>query len=80
MDAFIGGHRLHDVDTICFLSDGAPVISIREAWDDIRRYVTMMNRFRPVAIYCIGFKAGWEDYKGMAQLSWEHAGVSERIE
>ncbi len=80
MDALIAGLRIHDLDTICFLSDGAPIISIREPWDDIRRYINMMNRYRPVAIYCISFKADIPDFKGMAQLSWENLGSTEAIE
>lgn len=80
MDAFVAAMKLHGCDTIYFLSDGAPVRSIREAWDDIRRYVVMMNRYRPVAIYCIGYQASAGGYKGMAQLSWEHDGTSERTD
>ena len=54
--------------------------SIREAWEDIRRYVAFMNRYRPVAVFSIGFKASVSGYMGMAQLSWENSGMSERIE
>ena len=80
MDAFLGGLKLDGVDSIYFLSDGAPVRSIREAWEDIRRYVAFMNRYRPVAVFSIGFKASVSGYMGMAQLSWENSGMSERIE
>jgi hypothetical protein len=48
---------LPDMDTIFFLSDGAPVASKVNSWARIVAAMHLLNRYRPVAVYAIEFKA-----------------------
>ena len=47
-----------DVDTIYFLSDGAPIRGQIDDWDTIHKLIKLQNRYRHVAISAICFKAG----------------------
>jgi len=52
-DAMEKATRLPEMDTIIYLSDGAPYAGTFEAWDRMVRVFDLYNRYRPVAIHCI---------------------------
>ena len=80
MDAIEKGMMLPEVDTIYFLSDGAPVRSEFNKWELIHRLVRSMNRYRPIAMSTICFKAGRSNALSMEQLANENFGHTEEIE
>lgn len=80
MDAIERGMMLPSVDTIYFLSDGAPVRSEFNKWGLIHSLIRLMNRYRYIAISSICFKAGKGNASNMAQMSNESFGHTEEIE
>ena len=80
MDAIEKGIMLPEVDTIYFLSDGAPVRSEFNQWTLIHRLIRQMNRYRYIAVSSICFKAGRGNAESMAQMSNENFGHTEEIE
>ena len=65
---------LPGVDTIIFLSDGAPVAGKFDDWSRIRTAIDVYNRYRPIAIYCLEFSAGRENLAAMEALSERNYG------
>lgn len=80
MDAIERGMMIPSVDTIYFLSDGAPFRSEFNKWPLIHRLIRLMNRYRYIAISSICFKAGKANAESMAQMSNESYGHTEEIE
>ena len=81
-DAMEAATHLPGMDTIVYLSDGAPVGGQFEAWPRIVRAFDVYNRYRPVAIHCIlyapqGAKGGGGKGRagGMRQLADHNAGI-----
>ncbi len=73
------GWLLDEVDTIYFLSDGAPILGQIDPWNDIRRAYSLCHRHRPVAMWCIEFKEGGIT-REMADIADENYGRYEKIE
>ena len=57
-DAMEVGIKLIGVDTIVYLSDGAPVGGQYEHWERIIRAFHLFNRYRPIAIDTVYFAKG----------------------
>ena len=89
-DAMEVATDLPDLDTIMYLSDGAPVGGQFHAWDSITRSFDLYIRYRPISIHCIYYsrgnaaaniktiKASADSYRGnpggMKRLVDHHAG------
>ena len=80
MDALDMGIMLPSVDTIYFLSDGAPIRGQRKSWSLIHQLIRFMNRYRYVAVSTICFKAGKGNASSMAEMANESYGHTEEIE
>ena len=80
MDAIERGVMLPSVDTIYFLSDGAPVRGQRKSWGLIQQLIRFNGRYRHVAMSTICFKAGKGNADSMAQVANENFGHTEEIE
>lgn len=80
MDAIEKGIMIPEVDTIYFLSDGAPVRSQFNKWGLIHNLIRLMNRYRYIAVSTICFKAGRSNAESMAQMANESFGHTEEIE
>ena len=80
MDAIERGMMLPEVDTIYFLSDGAPVRSEFNDWGLIHKLIRIMNRYRYIAVSTICFKAGKSNAVKMEELANENYGHTEEIE
>ena len=52
-DAMEVAADLKDLDTIMYLSDGAPVAGQFQIWDSITRSFDLYIRYRPISIHCI---------------------------
>ncbi|MCH2207675.1 MAG: HEAT repeat domain-containing protein [Lentisphaerales bacterium] len=55
MDAIERGMKIPEVDTIYFLSDGAPVRGQMQKWESIHKLIKLTNRYRHVAVSAICF-------------------------
>jgi hypothetical protein len=89
-DAMEVAADLPDLDTVMYLSDGAPVAGQFQAWGSITRSFDLYLRYRPVSIHCIYYskegkaagvktiKASADSYKGipggMKRLVDHHTG------
>jgi len=73
------GWLLDEVDTVYFLSDGAPIRGQIDPWSDIRRAYSLCHRHRPVAMWCIEFKEGGLTQE-MADIADENYGMYEKVE
>ena len=82
-DAMEAATRLPGMDTLMYLSDGAPVAGQFEAWPRIVRAFDLHNRYRPIAMHCIlyapkgakGAGGGKGRAGGMKQLADHNAGL-----
>lgn len=74
IDAIAAGMSLRDVDTLFFLSDGAPNGSQCDDWPRSCAMVALLNRHRPVALGMISFHAGAGSAQGMWRMAVENAG------
>jgi HEAT repeats len=70
------GMMIHDVDTIIYLSDGAPVAGQFGKWPTIIHAMDVINRHRPIAIYTVEFNAGPANAASMGELSGRNAALS----
>jgi len=68
--------RMPGIDTVMFLSDGAPVSGQIEDWSGIIGALTYFNRYRPMALHTIEFHAGRRNAQMMEQLSGRNYGIS----
>jgi len=68
------------IDSIYFLSDGAPARDSVKNWQGITEGVMMLTRYMPIAVHCIDFdpKAGNQAY--MINLAKYNEGRHESIE
>ncbi len=65
------------VDTLYFLSDGAPNGSQTDDWNGIWHAIALASRHRPVAIHAISFHAGPAQARSMERMALENAGTTE---
>ena len=68
------------VDSIYFLSDGAPAMDSVKNWQQITEGVMLLTRYMPIAVHCIDFdpKAGNQAY--MINLAKYNEGRHESID
>ena len=79
-DAIERGAQFSGMDTIFFLSDGAPVASQNNRWERMHGLTLLMNRFRPLAVFTVCFKAGGGNAMSMATLAEQNFGQTTNIE
>ena len=72
------GWRIDEMDTIYFLSDGAPIRGQIDPWNDVRRAYSLCHRHRPIAIWSIEFKEGGFT-REMCDMADENYGMFEKI-
>jgi hypothetical protein len=72
--------HLQEIDTIFFLSDGAPIRGQLDNWNLIRSAWVLMGRYRPVAVCCIDFDPSAGNQAQMFAMSNENAGHHESVE
>lgn len=75
-DGLEAGVALNDIDTIIYLSDGAPVASKLTAWSRIVRGLHILNRYRPIAMFTVEFKAGAANAAAMEEVAARNHGLS----
>ncbi len=75
-DGMEAGIWLPGVDTIIYLSDGAPVASKINSWQRIMRGIHLMNRYRPVAVFCVEFNAGGANAAAMKEIAARNFGLA----
>jgi len=64
-DAMEVATELRELDSIMYLSDGAPVAGQFQAWGSITRGFDLYIRYRPISIHCIYYtKGGGKDGAG----------------
>lgn len=73
-DAMERAARIPAVDTLLFLSDGAPVRGQFNAWSDILRVLSVMHRYAPVAIHSVNFDPNPANAAAMRKLAACRAG------
>jgi len=79
-DAMERAALLYEVDTLMFLSDGAPIRGQFDSWENIRSALFLQTRFYPLAVFSIDFNAGKGNLDNMKGMADEHYGQSESIE
>ncbi len=75
-DGMEAAYRLPGLDTIMFLSDGAPVASKVNAWAKIMYITHLYNRYRPIAIYTVEFEASARNLLALREMAARFAGKS----
>ncbi|MFW6107636.1 MAG: HEAT repeat domain-containing protein [bacterium] len=75
-DAMERAGWLAGVDTLYFLSDGAPYYGQVDDWPWILSNIRLVNRYRPLAIYSIDFDPSKKNKRSMDRLAAENAGLS----
>lgn len=75
-DGMEAGLWLPGVDTIIYLSDGAPVASKINSWQRIMRAIHLVNRYRPVAVFCVEFNAGGSNASAMKEIAARNFGLA----
>ena len=80
IDSIIRGMEIPTVDTIYFLSDGAPYRGRMQKWGNIFRLILLMNRYRHIAVSTICFDPSAKNKKSMKQISIENYGHSESLD
>lgn len=80
MDSIVRGMEIPTVDTIYFLSDGAPVRGRMQKWESIFRLISLMNRYRHIAVSTICFDPSAKNKDSMKQISIENYGHSESLD
>jgi hypothetical protein len=78
-DAMERAAMFETLDTLYFLSDGAPYYGQTDDWPDILTAVRLMTRYRPLAIFCIDFDPTAKNKRYMERLAAENYGRSESI-
>jgi len=71
---------LPGLDTIYFLSDGAPVRGQTDSWLHIMRGLTIFNRYRPIAVFGIDFDPSPSNQRMMQRMAAENYGLNESVE
>jgi hypothetical protein len=72
------GALLDEVDTLYFLSDGKPVMSEIDAWDEIRRGISLLHRQRPLAFFAVEFNMAG-NMVPMVNMTDENSGLYRAI-
>jgi hypothetical protein len=72
--------QLNAVDTLIFLSDGAPIRGQIDSWAHIRSALTLMNLYRPMAIQSIDFDPSPGNMENMRLLGLENKGQHMSVE
>ena len=80
LDSMEAGMEIDPVDTIYFLSDGAPIQTQLQNWSNIHTSIDYTNRYRPVAMFTVSFSAGKSNAVQMETLARRNAGRSKEIE
>lgn len=80
MDAMEQACLIPGMDTIYFLSDGAPVQGQTQVWQEISQVLRVINRYRPVAVFMVGFEPSAANRQAMDGISNEHYGREEPTE
>jgi hypothetical protein len=73
-DALERASQLEEVDTLIFLSDGAPIRGAIDSWSQIFSAMSMINRYRPLAIMSIDFDPQPGNQQNMRWLGLLNAG------
>jgi hypothetical protein len=79
-DALERAGELNGVDTLLFLSDGAPVRGQIDSWVNIRSALQLMNLYRPLAIQSIDFDPQPGNMEQMRMLALENNGQHMSVE
>jgi hypothetical protein len=79
-DAMERACQLNAVDTLIFLSDGAPIRGQIDSWAHIRSALTLMNIYRPMAIQSIDFDPSPGNMENMRLLGLENKGQHMSVE
>lgn len=79
-DAMERAARIPGVDTLLFLSDGAPVRSRYNAWADILRVLGVVHRYLPLSIHAVNFDPRPANGLAMRKLAACNAGVNADID
>jgi hypothetical protein len=74
------GMIIDGLDTIYFLSDGAPAMDSMRTWSDITTGVLLLTRYRQVAVFCIDFDPSAGNQASMMRLADHNVGLHESIE
>jgi len=74
------GAIVPEVDTVFFLSDGAPARDSMRSWDDIQRAVLMITRYCRTTFSCIDFDPKAGNQAAMIQLADDNFGKHESVE
>lgn len=80
MDAIATTMLLPELDTIYFLSDGAPCLGRIEKWGMIHSLIRLMNRYRHIAISTICFDPSENDQAASETMADENYGHHESID
>ncbi len=80
IDSMEAGMEIGPVDTIYFLSDGAPYETQIKDWGDIHASIDFINRYRPIAMFTVSFSAGKANAVQMERLARWNSGRSHEIE
>ncbi|MBL7077454.1 MAG: hypothetical protein ISS31_08275 [Kiritimatiellae bacterium] len=70
---------LPELDTLYFLSDGAPAMDSMKKWDGIIRGAVVMARYYPVAMFCIDFDPSAGNQASMMRLAADNHGLHESV-
>lgn len=73
-DAIYIGGQFDEVDTIYYLSDGAPVLGSFQSWNTIIPAYGFLHRYRPIAMYTVPFQAGTRNERAMELFANENYG------
>ncbi|MBF0198585.1 MAG: hypothetical protein HQL32_12785 [Planctomycetes bacterium] len=71
--------KTEGVDSLIFLSDGAPTGYQLKSWTDIQSAIALINRYRPIQIQMIEFGAGKSARMHMDTISGQHYGMCESV-
>ena len=77
MCAIEKGMLLEEVDTIYFLSDGAPLWGQFQGWAGMRKHIQLLNRYRHIAFFSVCFDPSESNRRAMGTISKENYGKSE---
>jgi hypothetical protein len=78
-DAIWQASRLSGMDTIYFLSDGAPVWGQVEDWPQMQSILMLMYWHRPIALWSVAFEAGKGNANNMRRVSYANFGLFQEI-
>jgi hypothetical protein len=79
-DAMEAALHLQEIDTIFFLSDGAPIRGQLDNWTQIRAALILMGRYRPVTVCAIDFDPSAGNQAQMFGMAAENTGHHESVE